>query len=168
MSSDIQVIYYFKMHSNFQIIIRLLPFLLMLNSCKSFENIELKGIDKVVFQGIENNTVYFSAGLKVHNPSGVSFKIREVNLKTAANGDFLGTLQCTEDVKINARSDSVYMVPLSLKLSNIFTGASTLYKISRQKKVNMEVKGYIRVKTFLISKKVEVSESQVLDVPKIR
>jgi LEA14-like dessication related protein len=156
------------MHTSLKILIRVLPFLLMLSSCKNFDNVELRGIDKVIFRGIENNTVYFSAGLMVNNPSGVSFKIKEVNLKTVANGDFLGTLHCIGDVKIDARSDSVYRVPLSLELSNIFTGAATLYKISRQKKVKMEVKGYVRVRTFLISKKIEVSESQVLDVPKIR
>ena len=151
-----------------RIYIWLLPFMLVLSACKNIDHIEIKGIDKVIFQGIQDNTVYFSAGLKVCNPSGINFKLKEVNLKTVANGDFLGTLNCTDEVKIYARSDSVYMVPLSLKLANIFTGASTLYKLSRLKKVNMEVKGYVRVRTFLISKKIEVSESQMLDVPKIR
>jgi LEA14-like dessication related protein len=142
--------------------------LLVISSCKSFDNIELKGVEKVSFRGIENNTVYFSAGLQVDNPSGASFKIKEVNLKTTADGNYLGTLQCDEDVKIMPRSDSVYMVPLSLKLGNIITGAATLYKLSRQSKVKMEVKGYIRVKSFLATKKVDISRSQVVDVPKIR
>ncbi|MBN2274893.1 MAG: LEA type 2 family protein [Bacteroidales bacterium] len=156
------------MSSIFKSFIIVLPFVLMLSSCKNIDDIELKGVDTFIFQGFENNIVYFSAGLNVNNPSGVNFKIREVNLKTVANGDFLGTLNCTDNVRIEARTDSVYRVPMSLKLANIFSGASTLYKISRQSKVNLEVKGYIRVRTFMISRKIEVSESQVLDVPRIR
>jgi hypothetical protein len=166
LSFDFQIL--LIMHSSLKNLIGVLPFLLMLSSCKNFDSIELRGVDKVIFHGIEKNTVYFSAGLMVNNPSGVRFKIKEVNLKTVVNGDFLGTLHCIGDVKIGARTDSVYRVPLSLELSNIFTGAATLYKLSRQKKVKMEVKGYIRVRTLLISKKIEVSESQMLDVPKIR
>ena len=156
------------MNTIFRTFIKILPFILVFSSCKSIENIELKGIDKITFQGIENNTVYFSAGLHVNNPSGISFKIKEVNLKTVANGDYLGTLHCDDIVKIHSRSDSVYRVPMSLALGNIFTGASTLYKISRQSKVKMEVKGYIRVKNLMIVKKIEVSESQDMDIPKIR
>jgi hypothetical protein len=140
--------------------------LMVMSSCKSFDNIELKGIDRVTFQGIENNIVHFSAGLQVYNPSRVNFKIKEVNLKTVANGDFLGTLYCRDDVKIVSRTDSLYMVPMNLKLTNIFTGASTLYKLSRLDKVKLEVKGYVKVRSFLITKKIDVAESHILDVPK--
>ena len=141
---------------------------LLFNACKSIENIEIKGVDKVSFRGIEDNTVHFSAGLNVSNPSGVGFRLKEVNLSTAADGDFLGTLYCDEKIKIAPRKDSVYMVPLSLKLGNIFTGAASLYKLSRQSKVKIEVKGYIRVRSALITKKIDISRSQLVDVPKIR
>lgn len=157
-----------KAQSPLRILLGLLPFLLFLTACGNIENIEIKGVDRVIFQGIRDNTVYFTAGLMVQNPSGISFKVKEVNLKTVANGDFLGTMHCTDQVKVMARSDSVYMVPLSLSLSNIFTGASALYRISRQKQVTMEVKGYVRVKSLLVSRKIEISESQVIDVPRIR
>jgi hypothetical protein len=142
--------------------------LFVLSSCKDIDNIEIKGVEKVSFRGIENNTVYFSAGLNVSNPSKVNFRIKEVNLATVADGDFLGTLQCDEDVKIASRKDSVYMVPLSLKLGNIFTGAASLYKLSRQSRVKLEVKGYVRVRSGLVIRKIDISRSQFVDVPKMR
>jgi hypothetical protein len=142
--------------------------LFVLNSCNNIDNIEIKGVEKVSFRGIENNIVYFSAGLNVSNPSGISFRIKEVNLATAADGDFLGTLHCNENIKIASRKDSVYMIPLSLKLGNIFTGAAAIYKLSRQSRVKVEVKGYIRVRSGLVTKKIDISRSQVVDVPKIR
>jgi hypothetical protein len=142
--------------------------LFVLSSCKDIDNIEIKGVEKVSFRGIENNTVYFSAGLNISNPSKVNFRIKEVNLATVADGDFLGTLQCDEDVKIASRKDSVYMVPLSLKLGNIFTGAASLYKLSRQSRVKLEVKGYVRVRSGLVIRKIDISRSQFVDVPKMR
>jgi hypothetical protein len=142
--------------------------LFVLSSCKDIDNIEIKGVEKVSFRGIENNTVYFSAGLNISNPSKVNFRIKEVNLATVADGDFLGTLQCEEDVKIASRKDSVYMVPLSLKLGNIFTGAASLYKLSRQSRVKLEVKGYVRVRSGLVIRKIDISRSQFVDVPKMR
>jgi hypothetical protein len=79
-----------------------------LTSCNKINDIEIKGVQKVSFRGIENNTVYFSAGIDVSNPSGISFRIKEVNLAVAAEGDFLGTLQCNEDIKIASRKDSIH------------------------------------------------------------
>jgi hypothetical protein len=146
----------------------LISALFILNSCKNIDNIEIKGVEKVSLSGIENNTVFFSAGLHVFNPSGVGFRIKEVNLATVADGDFLGTLHCDEDIRIVSRKDSVYMVPLSLKLGNIFSGVAALYKISRQSRVKIEVKGYIKVRSALVTRKIDISRSQFIDVPKIR
>jgi len=140
----------------------------MLSACRSLDDIQFKGIESVIFQGFENSTVRFSAQLHVSNPSGIGFKIKDVNLKTVANGDYLGTLHCDDVVKIASRADSVYSVPMSLKLGNLVTGAASLYKISRQRNVKMEVKGYVRVTTMFFSRTIEVSEARVLDVPKIR
>jgi hypothetical protein len=140
--------------------------IILLSSCKGIGNIELKGVEKANFNSFENNMVHFTAGLIISNPSGVSFRVREVNLGIVANGDFIGTLHCDEDFKIKSRCDSVYMVPLSLQLGNIFTGAASLYKLSRQRQVKMEVKGYIRAKSFIVTKKIEISRSQVMDIPK--
>jgi LEA14-like dessication related protein len=142
--------------------------LIAASSCNNIQNIDIKGVEKVSFRGIENNTVYFLAGINISNPSGVNFRIKEVNFATATDGDFLGTLQCNEAIKIVSRKDSVYMVPFSLKLGNIFTGAAALYKLSRQSKVKLEVKGYVRVRSGLVTRKIDISRSEVVDLPKIR
>ena len=159
---------FFSMKKNSFVLFSLVLSLFVIPSCKKINDIEIKGVQKASFQGIENNTVYFSAGIDIRNPSGVSFRIKEVNLATAVEGDFLGTLQCNESIKIASRKDSVYMVPLSLKLGNIFTGAATLYKLSRQGRVKLEVKGYVRVRSGLVTRKVDINQSQVVDIPKFR
>jgi hypothetical protein len=156
------------MKKNRVVFISLVLSLFVLSSCNSIDNIEINGVEKVSFKGIENNIVYFLAGINVSNPSGINFRIKEVYLAAAAEGNFLGTLQCNEAIKIVSRKDSVYMVPLSLKLGNIFTGAAALYKVSRQSKVKLEVKGYVRIRSALVTRKIDISRSQVVDVPKIR
>jgi LEA14-like dessication related protein len=156
------------MKKNRVALISLVLSLFVLGSCNDIRNIEIKGVEKVKFQGIENNTVYFLAGINVSNPSGVNFRIKEVNFAAVADGDFLGTLRCDEDTKIVSRKDSVYTVPFSLKLGNIFTGASSLYRLSRKNKVNLDVKGYVRVRSGLITRKIDIQRSEVVDIPKIR
>jgi LEA14-like dessication related protein len=137
-------------------------------SCRSFEEIELKGISNVSFRGIENNTVRFSAGLQVYNPTAYGIKIKELSLKTIANGDYLGTLRCDDDIRIAARKDSIYMANLNLKLANILSGAAAIYKLSRQDKVRLEVQGYVKARTMMLTRKIEVAETRMVDMPKFR
>jgi hypothetical protein len=159
---------FLSMKKNSVVLFSLVLSLSVFTSCKKINDIEIKGVQQVSFQGIENNTVYFLAGIEVSNPSGMNFRIKEINLAAAAEGDFLGTLQCNEELKIASRKDSVYMVPLSLKLGNIFTGAAALYNLSRQSRAKLEVKGYVRVRSGLVTRKVDIQRSQMVDIPKFR
>ena len=143
----------------------LLLTLIILSSCKGVEDITFTGVDNVVLQGIENNKVKFSADISIYNPSSVNFKISEVNLKTIVDGNFLGTLSTANPVKIKAKSDSSYNAEFSLDLVNLMSGASTFYNVSRKKQVNIEMQGFIKARSFLASRKIDISEKRLIDVP---
>ena len=53
----------------------------------------------------------------------------------------------------------------SLDLANILSGASTLYSLSRKKQVTLEMQGYVKARSWLTVRKVDVNEKQVVDVP---
>lgn len=141
--------------------------LLLLLSCKGVEDIEFTGIDHFTLTGIEKNTVTFTAGVGVHNPSTVSFRISEVNLKTSIDGSFLGTLSTPEKVKVIARTDSVYTMQFSLELANLMASATTLYGLSRKKQVDVHMQGYVKARSWLTTRKVDVNEEQRIDMPSI-
>jgi LEA14-like dessication related protein len=145
--------------------ILLLISLIALSSCKGVEDITFTGIDNVVLLGIEQNKVNFSADIGVYNPSTMSFRISEVNLKTSIDGTFIGTLTATEPVKIHAKTDTTYHTDFSLELANLISGASTLYGLSRKKQVTIDMKGFIRARSWLAFRKVDIAETQTIDVP---
>jgi len=139
---------------------------LLLSSCKGVNDITFTGADGFVLMGMENNAVQFAADVGVINPSGIAFKVSEVNLKAIIDGNFIGTLTATEKVKVPAHSDSSYRMNFSLQLANMLTGASTLYSLSRKKQVTVDVQGYVKARSWLTTRKVEIQETQVIDVPK--
>jgi hypothetical protein len=139
---------------------------IFLPSCKGVHDITFTGVGGFTMKGMENNAVNFAADIGIRNPSTIGFRVIEVNLKATIDGNFVGTLTATDKVKIPARSDSSYRMDFSLQLANMLTGASTLYAMSRKKQVNVDLKGYIRARSWLAVKKVEIHEGRDIDVPK--
>ena len=138
---------------------------LSLGGCKGLDAIEITNIDHFVLKGIEENTILFSTDVTVYNPSGVAFRIREINLRAMADGNYLGLLTNDEVIRIPAHSDSVYNMQFNLKLANIFSGASVLFSLSKKEEVNVDLQGYVRSRSGLVTKKIEVQESRVVEVP---
>jgi len=143
-----------------------IPLLLFLISCKGLSDIEITRVEGFTLRGMENNAVSFAADIGVKNPASVGFKVREINLKTTIDGNFIGTLTSPDRVKIPARSDSTYTMNFSLELANLITSASALYNLSKKKQVNVVMQGYVKARSGLMTKKVDVSETRLMDVPR--
>jgi LEA14-like dessication related protein len=148
--------------SNYAFII---SFVLLLSSCTGLNNIGITGVEGFAVRGMENNAVSFAADIGVRNPASVGFKVREINLRTTIDGNFIGILTSPDRVKIPAKSDSTYTMNFSLELANLITSASALYNLSRKKQVNVVMQGYVKARSGLMTKKVDVNESRLLDVP---
>jgi len=146
-------------------ILLLLISLIFLAGCKGVEDISMTGISGIEFRSLENNAIGFSALIGVSNPSSASFHVSEVNAKTMVDGIFLGTLTTIDRVRIPARSDSSYRMNFTLSMANMLTGASSLYSLTRKKQVNIELQGYIKARSWLVTKKTEFKENRTVDVP---
>jgi hypothetical protein len=152
------------MHKTF-LLLKVLIAVATLLSCSGLNDITLTGADGFTLKGMENNSVSFAADIGVHNPSGFGFRVREVNLKTSVEGNFIGTLSSPDKIRIPARSDSSYRMNFSLEIANMLTSASTLYTLSRKKKVSVDMQGYVKTRSWLMTKRIDVHETQVIDVP---
>lgn len=141
--------------------------LFLFTSCKGVTDIEVTGADGFEYKGMDNNSLLFSVNIRMHNPSSLTFRIREVNLKTVVDGNYLGTISTNDKIKVPAQSDSSYRVTFNLQLTNLLTGASTIYSLSRKEVVTVEVQGYVKARSMLVVKKVDVLESRVVEVPRI-
>jgi hypothetical protein len=145
----------------------LVLFVLVLSGCKGVEDISMTGISDFKFKGINNDLISFSAVVGVSNPSRVGFHVSELNVKTMADGNYLGTLTTTDKIRIPARSDTSYRMNFTLKLANVLTGATSLYGLSRKKEVLVELQGFVRSRSFLVTRKTEIKESRKVAVPSI-
>jgi hypothetical protein len=143
----------------------LLFVLILFAGCKGIEDIAMTGISDFQFRGINNDLISFSAVVGISNPSGMGFRVSELNVKTMADGNFIGTLSTTDNIKIRAHSDTSYRMNFTLKLANVLTGASSLYSLSRKKEVLVELQGYVRSRKFLTSRKTDIKETRMVPIP---
>jgi LEA14-like dessication related protein len=139
--------------------------LAIIQGCKGLQEVKITGADGFEYHGMKNNSLEFAANIGVMNPSGVGFRITEVNLKAIVDGNFLGTLSTNDRVRIPAHSDSSYRMNFNLTMNNLLSGASALYGLSRKKQVNVEMQGFVKARAGITMKKVEVNESRIFDVP---
>jgi LEA14-like dessication related protein len=145
----------------------LLLILVLVTGCKGVEDITMTGVSDFKFKGINNDLISFSAVVGVSNPSGIGFHISEVNVKTIADGNYIGTLSTTDKIRIPARSDTSYRMNFTLKLANILTGASSLYNLSHKKEVLVELQGFVKSRSFLATHKTNIKESRKIAVPSL-
>jgi LEA14-like dessication related protein len=143
----------------------LLLLIVLISGCKGVEDIAMTGVSDFRFKGINNDLISFSAVVGVSNPSRVGFHVSEVNVKTMADGNYIGTLSTTDKIRIPARSDTSYRMNFTLKLANVLTGASSLYSLSRKKEVLVELQGYVKSRSFLATHKTNIKESRKVTVP---
>ena len=136
-------------------------------SCSGIEEINITNIGNFQLMGIEENAVTFSADIGVINPSGIGFKVREVDLAATADGIYMGNIKNAAIVKIPAHSDSTYYMVFNMSLSNLLTSAGAIMSISRKSRVNIELQGYIKSTSGLVTKKTDVKEARVVDIPEV-
>lgn len=152
--------------TSFSRILLIITTVALLLSCKGVDQISFTGVENFEFLGVENDVVNFSADIGIYNPSSANFSIREVNLKTSIDGNFIGTLMTSNPLKIKAKTDSSYHADFSLKMANMLAGATALYGLRNKKQVTVEMQGYVSARSFLAFKKIDIAEKRMIDIPK--
>lgn len=71
----------------------------------------------------------------------------------------LGYINTDQKIKIPARSEAVYVIPLSIRITNIFSGISLFRNWSDSKMQDIDIEGEIIAWSLLIRRKVEVDKN---------
>ena len=93
--------------------------LLLLSSCADFKDIEVGEPEDIKIKGIRDNVVRLGVKIPVKNPSSFNFRIKEINLKTSVNNQYLGRIVSDNIIVIPAKSNEIYNLNLKLKIANI-------------------------------------------------
>lgn len=137
--------------------------ILLLSCCGNFKDIEVGEPDNVRIKGLRGNVLDLEVRIPVTNPSSVSFKIKEINLKTSVNNHYLGRLISDQVIVIPANSNEIHNFNLQLRIANIIQGISVFLEILRDNNLKFQVEGYIKFKSLLIKKKINVKETIFID-----
>ncbi len=137
--------------------------ILILSGCGNFKDIEVGEPDNIKIKGFRDNVLNLEVRVPVTNPSSVSFKIKEINLKTSVNDHYLGRLISDEVIIIPANSSEIHNFNLKLRIANIIQGISVFLEILRDDNIKFQIEGYIKFKSLLIKKKINIKETIFID-----
>jgi LEA14-like dessication related protein len=118
---------------------------------------ELKNIEQIGIDEVGKSSVKITLWASIDNPNNYGFTVTEADLDVYINSTRIGKVVLDKNVKIKANRIETYPVELSAGATNLIAGAiqggiQTLLK----GKVNLRVKGNVKARRFLFSKKFPV------------
>ncbi len=138
------------------------PALVLLISCSGFESIEVGEIEDVKLNRFADRSIEFEVMMPIDNPSAFRFRIIDVDLDVYINDEYLGKISNVDNVLIPSRSSEIYTFPLKVQFSNILRGAVSMFNLFLDRRADIEVKGRISVRSFPVTKRIEVDEKTYL------
>ncbi len=135
---------------------------MVLVSCTGLEGIEVGEIEDINFNRVADRSVEFEVLMPIENPSGLRFRIVDVDLDVYINDEHLGKIRNVDNVLIPSRSSELYTFPLKVEFANILRGAVSMFNFFLDRKAHIEVKGEIRVRSFPFARSIPVEEKTIL------
>ncbi len=139
-----------------------------LSSCLNIAPLSIGKIESVNIQNFENQSLTLKISLRVVNPNNLKFKIKDNNLDLFLNGKEIGTATVKEVVIINGKSEDVHNFILDASFSKValagIIGVSSLFN---SKPLELKIKGEVKVKTLVFSKKYPIEITEKIDLKEI-
>ena len=139
---------------------------LIFSSCLDLKPVELKEVKSVHVSSIENNELKLVLELVIANPNSQKFSVRDADLNISMGDVLLGKLHEVDPFTIPAHSSKSYKVPITVDLKHLEKNAKQLSKSIFKGGNSIRIKGYIKARSFMISKKIEIDEQTKLNLMK--
>jgi LEA14-like dessication related protein len=137
--------------------------LMLLSCCADFKDIEIGNPEGISITGIKGNIVYLEMKVPVSNPRAVGFRIKEIDIKTSVNNNYVGRLSSDGAVVIPPKSNEIHNLKLKLRIANIIQGISLLIEILNNENTELQMEGYIKFKSLMIGRKINIEETLYLN-----
>ena len=142
----------------------LLLFCLLFTAGCNVNEVEIGDIERMSFEGFDDNGLGIKVMLPVQNPNNFSFVITKIDIDININGQDLGTVNDISKIRIPANSEQSHPVTFNIDLSGgLLGGGLAMLKLYRAPVLNVKLKGEIKVRSFLVSKKITINEKVVID-----
>ena len=138
--------------------------LLVLSSCVSIEPLALSKVESVQLENFQSGELTLKLKAKIKNPNGFKFKFKDERLDLFINGREIGQASVREPIVIKRHSDDVHEFFLTATLPKLtFAGILGLVGAFRDKAVDCQIKGDIRLRTLIFNKKYPVDIKERID-----
>ncbi len=126
---------------------------LSLSSCITFSDLEIGDVKSVNINKVSKSDIEINADIQVKNPNNYKVKIKKIEADVFLNDKNITSLNLNKKVVLQKKSDDVQAFLIKTELSKLLSLAPALLMGGG---INLKMKGYIKGKVFLFSKKVPV------------
>lgn len=137
-----------------------------LTSCVNFEEVEITDIKQIKVEEFGNKSLTLAAEIKIKNPNSFSIKLVDSKFDLFIKNEKIGIGEIVSDLKLPSQSNDYYDVRIKSEFSDLKT--NTLMSLMQssifmKKKVPFKVKGFVKGRALMITKKIDLEHSG--DVP---
>ena len=136
-------------------------YLIAIISIFLFSSCDVKEISVGNIEGIsivEMNKDYIDVDIliPIKNPNNFGFKVTKADINIEMNGVSLGKVSKFKKVKIPANSNDTHKFSVRVKMEDMKQGGLAFLGSLLSNKAGLNMKGYIKARSFLITKKIDV------------
>lgn len=133
-----------------------------LSSCVNFEEVEITDIKQIKVEEFGSKALTMAAEIKIENPNSFSIKLVDSEFDLFIKNEKIGKGRIISDLKLPNESNEYYDIKIRSEFSDL--KANTLMSLMRssifaQQKVPFKVKGFVKGKALMITKKIELEHS---------
>ena len=136
-----------------------------------FSSCQVKEITIGNIEGIsivEMNKDYIDVDIMIpiKNPNNFGFKVTKADVNIEMNGVSLGKISKFKKVKIPANSNDTHKFSVRVKMKDLKQGGIAFLGSFLSNKAGLNMTGYIKARSFLVSKKIDIDYNKRVKLSK--
>lgn len=142
-------------------------YLLILSSCFSYQQVTIDKIEDLHIKNVGKKGIQAEITAKITNPNKYNIRVKSSDLSVKLNSSDIGTANIVKPVKIKKNATAEYIIEIDVTYKDLAGGVlGAIPGILLKKSAKLDVKGTIKGSAGLISKKVDVSMSDNINLSK--
>jgi len=131
-------------------------------SCSSYKPIEAGNPKDVQVHSIQANKIKATIFLPVKNPNLFGVRVKEIDATVFINDKKTGNVVNSETLKIPANSDKTQELKFEVDFSDIVSGELSLFKILKERKIDLRLEGTITAKTLFLKREMDFTKERTI------
>ena len=128
---------------------------LFLSSCE-VKDITVGNIESISIVEMNKDYIDVDIMIPIKNPNNFGFKVTKADINLEMNGVSLGKISKFKKVKIPANSNDTHKFSVRVKMEDMKQGGLAFLGSLLSNKAGLNMKGYIKARSFLLTKKIDV------------